>query len=178
MVRISLKSIMLMVVYAAICCMVYVSPNLWIGWFIVVATATWMAIAIVRATQTNDPFTLGFAVTGCMWLIVWLGFAIETPTSIDGNNVRTAIYRIATLGKAIPEYDRSVRTTTYARLHDLYTSAPMGSRSAVLFVPQWHNAMRLVVCLTALAIAFCGGALFYFVYPRLRPQFRPVTTPD
>lgn len=174
MARISLKSIMLMVVYAAICSMVYISPNLWIGWLVVIATATWMAIAIVRATQTKDPFTLGFAVAGCVWLIVWLGFAIETPLSIDGKNVRAVIHRIIHFGRPRPEVDPKSRVTTYAQLHDLYVSGPMGSRSAVRHAPNWYNAIRLLVCLIALGIATVGGAVFHFGYRRLRATCRQV----
>ena len=63
MPRISLRSILLICTYFAICSLVYVSANLWVGWLVVFATALWMALAIIRAFQTRDHFTLGFAVT-------------------------------------------------------------------------------------------------------------------
>ena len=159
----------LIVAYAAICCLVYLHSSLWIGWLVVIATAIWMAIAIVRATQTHNSFTLGFAVAGCVWLILWLGFAIETPTTFDSKELRMAIYRFVSLGRKPPEYDPSIRITTYAQLHDLYTSAPMGNQSKAIFVPHYYNAIRLVVCLSALTFATACGTLVHFAC-RNRPR--------
>jgi hypothetical protein len=169
MVRISIKSMLLMVVYAAICCLVYLHSSLWIGWLVVIATAFWMALAIVHATHTHNSFTLGFAVTGCVWLIIWLGFAIETPTTINIEGMRKAIYRVASLGRTRPEYDPSIGFTAYAQYHDVYISVPMGNQSPEIFLPYWHNALRLVVCLSALTVATVCGALFHFVC-RNRPR--------
>lgn len=158
MVQLSLRSIMLMCVYAATCGLVYVTPNLWVGWLVVFATALWMSSAIVGASQSRNRFTLGFAVTGCIWLIVWLGFAIQTPTSIEGNDIRQKIFRFMSFGQT-PDYDPTLPVTTYAQVHDLYSSGRMGTQTTPR-APAWHNAMRLLVCLSALAVACVGGAFF------------------
>lgn len=166
MAQISLRSIMMMCVYAAICSFVYVSPNLWVGWLVVIATAIWMSLAIIRAFESRDHFMLGFAVTGSSWLIIWLGFAIQTPTSFDGNSIRSNIYRFVNLGRthADSDFDPALPITEYAQLHDLYTSGAMATQSSTPPVPAWHNAIRLLVCLSALAAAGVGGTLFQFRY--------------
>jgi type III secretory pathway component EscS len=171
MFRLSINSMMLMVAYAAICCLVYLHSSFWIGWLIVIATAIWMAMAIVHATQTQNSFTLGFAVAGCPWLIIWLGFVIETDTppglrpwpggGAGGvNSLRMGIYRIASFGRTGPA-KLAIEAPEIQR-HDLYASEMMDIRDAN-FLPNLYNAMRLVVCLSALAVASVCGVLYHFV---------------
>ena len=160
MARISLRSILLICVYFVVCCSVYVSANLWVGWFVVFATATWMSFAIIRAFQTHDHFTLGFAVTGCAWLIIWLGFAIETPTAATSWNIRAKIFSIMNVGRDQPEFDASAPLRTYAHLHDLYSSGPMAIQTAQPVAPLWHNSIRLAICLSSLVVGLVGGMVF------------------
>lgn len=160
MARMSLRTIFLICVYFAVCCSVYVSANLWVGWFVVFATATWMSFAIIRAFQTHDHFTLGFAVTGCAWLIIWLGFAIETPTAATGWNIRAKIFSIMNVGRNQPGFDPSAPHRTYAHLHDLYSSGPMAIQTPQPVAPMWHNTMRLAVCLSSLVAGLVGGVVF------------------
>lgn len=146
-----------MTAYAALCCLVYVYANLWIGWLVVIATAIWMGMAIVHATQTGNRFSMGFSAIGCVWLLTCLGFSIQTPLSIEGNHIRPVVYRIVNFGRGIPVHERGGPVTTYAQYHDLYTSGAMAHQSAGIVVPSWNNAIRLACCLTALFSGVLGG---------------------
>ena len=159
MAKFSLKSIMLVVAYAAVCSSVYATSNMWAGWLVVWATAVWMAIAIVRAANSNDRFSLGFAVAGCFWLTIWLGFAVETSVKFDDIPFRDAIYNFADLSRSTNEFDESAKTISYAKSHDLYMSGELTVRGNSPYVPNWHNTMRLVVCLSSLVVGFIGGLI-------------------
>ncbi len=163
MVRISLRSILLICIYFAICSSVCVSPNLWVGWFVVLATAIWMSFTIVRAFQTHNHFTLGFAVIGTVWLVAWLGLAIETKTANGSWNIRSKIAIVMNLGREWPDYDPSAPHRTYAHMHDLYYSAPMAIQTSEPVAPTWHNSMRLAVCLSSLAVGVIGGIVFHLI---------------
>ena len=162
MARFSLKSIMLVVIYAAICSTVYATTNMWAGWLVVWATAVWMAIAIVHASKSNSGFSLGFAVAGCFWLIIWLGFAVETSVKFDDIPIRTAIYDFANFERNTEKDDDSANTASNGKAHDLYMSLEMNTRH----VPNWHNTMRLVVCLSALGVGCIGGLVTHFTCKR------------
>ena len=168
MARFSLKSIMLVVAYAAVCSSVYATSSMWAGWLVVWATAAWMAIAIVRASKSNGGFSLGFAVAGCFWLTIWLGFAVETSVKFDDIPIRTAIYDFANFAPNTDESDVepsadelnqiSANTASNGKAHDLYMSLEMNTRH----VPNWHNTMRLVVCLSALVVGCIGGMVTHY----------------
>ena len=160
MARFSLKSMLLVIVYAAVCSSIFATTNMWVGWLVVWATAVWMAIAIVRASKSNDGFSLGFAIVGCFWLTIWLGFAVETSVEFDDIPIRTAIYDFANFGRSSNEADESAKTIRYSQAHDLYMSGEMNSRH----VPNWHNTMRLVVCLSALIAGCIGGMVTHYIY--------------
>ena len=64
--------------YSAVLCLAYFTPNVWAGWFAVIATAAVISIAIFQAFRNQNQWTLGFAVTSCATLITCLGFTIET----------------------------------------------------------------------------------------------------
>ena len=168
MPRISLKSIMMVVLYAAVCCMVYATPNMWAGWLVVWATAGWMAIAIAKAANTNSRFFLGFTVVGCTWLIVWLGFAVETSVKFDDVPIRMAIYDFANFGQQPNEYDESAEMVSYAKAHDLYMSLDLTVQGDSPHVPNWHNTIRLVVCLSALVAGCIGGIVTHYACARKR----------
>ena len=134
--------------------MVYVSDNLCVGWLVVFATALLMSFAMIRAFQTRDHFTLGFAATGCVWLITWLGFAIETPTPAPDWKVRPKIASVMNFGREWQERDSSI-PKTYAHYHDLYISGLMETQQPV--VPKFQNSIRLFICLTSLVVGLLGG---------------------
>jgi hypothetical protein len=164
MATISLKSIMFVVAYAAICSTAYATPNLWAGWLVVLATATWIAISIYRTSLQNSSFSLGFSIAASVWLIAWLGFGIETSTQVDDIPFRTAIYDFVSFGGDTgQEYDPSARLETYSKAHDLYQSFEQTKTQGTNpHVPSWHNAMRLIVCITSLLIGCLGGLATYF----------------
>ncbi|MDB4766137.1 hypothetical protein OAG71_00470 [bacterium] len=164
MARVSLQTIMLVVAYAAVCSTVFATSNMWAGWLVVWATALWMAIAIVRASKSNGGFSLGFAVAGCFWLTIWLGFAVETSVKFDDIPIRTAIYDVVNFGRNTNEYDESAEPKSYAKAHDLYMSLDMTVQGNSPHVPNWHNAMRLVVCLSALVVGCMGGMVTHYTY--------------
>ena len=165
-----------MCVYFAVCCLVYISVNLWVGWAVVCATAVWMAYATIRAFQTRNHFTLGFAVAGCAWLIVWLGFAIETKTDVSGWNVRSKITNIMRLGRETPEHDVLAGLQSFTHMHHLYRSELLGILPDQRLAPEYHNSVRLFVCLTSLIFGLLGGIVFHvgFRIGANRPEGIPI----
>ena len=91
MQRFSIRSVLLLVVYFAVCSLVYVSTNIWFGWLVVFATAIVYATAMKRAFSTRDRSVLVFAISGTVALITMLGFAIETrgiPSQLKAHDLR------------------------------------------------------------------------------------------
>ena len=171
MATMSLKSIMLIVVYAAICSTVYTTPNLWAGWLVVLATAMWIAIAIYRTSLPNSSFSLGFSIAASVWLIAWLGFGIETSTQVDDIPFRMAIYNAVCMGSQDDqESDPSAKLERYSKAHDLYQSFEQTKTQGTdPHVPAWHNAMRLSVCVSSLLIGYVGGLTSLFVCRKRAP---------
>ena len=164
MLTTSLRSIMFVVAYAAICSAVYATPNLWAGWLVVLATAVWIAISIYRASLPNNSFSLGFSIAASVWLVAWLGFGIETSTQVDDIPFRTAIYNVVCFGnQADQEYDPSTKLERYSKAHDLHQSFEQTrTQGTYPHVPAWHNAMRLAVCLSSLLVGFLAGLIAHF----------------
>jgi hypothetical protein len=150
---------MFVVAYAAVCSTVYAIPNLWAGWLVVLATATWIAISIYRTSLQNSSFSLGFSIAASVWLIAWLGFGIETSTQVDDIPFRMAIYNVVCFGgQADQEHDPSAKIEHYSKAHDLYQSFEQTrTQGANPQVPAWHNAMRLIACVSSLLIGCLGG---------------------
>jgi len=169
LVSFSLRSIMFFIVYAAVCCTVYVTSNMWAGWLVVWATAGCMAVAIVHASKSQSSFSQGFAVAGCAWLIIWLGFAVETSARFNDIPIRTAIYDFVSFGPNVDEieYDKSKVMKRYADAHDLYASMELSVLGTdPPHVPNWHNVMRLAVCLSSLLFGCFGGLICRWINSR------------
>ena len=164
MATISLRTIMLVVTYAAICSTVYVTPNLWAGWTVVLATAMWIAISIYRTSLKNSSFSLGFSIAATVWLVSWLGFGIETSNQVDDIPFRMAIYNVVCFGnQPDQEYDPSAKIELYSKAHDLYQSFEQPKTQGTdPPVPAWHNAMRLIVSVSSLLIGCLGGLVTHF----------------
>jgi len=162
MPRISLISIFLLCAYFAACCLTYLSPSLWAGWLIVIATSIWMAISIVRAFQTRDHFTLGFSVTACVWLITWLGFGIDAPQPTTNINWPWKMAKVINYERDLSVLPRLNERGVHSHLHTLYSTQPMTEGDA-RHVAIVFNAIRLGICLSALAVGVVGGAVFRLV---------------
>ena len=165
MATISLRTIMLVVTYAAICSTVYVTPNLWAGWMVVLATAMWIAISIYRTSLQNSSFSLGFSIAASAWLVAWLGFGIETSNQVDDTPFRMAIYNVVCFGnQSDQEYDPSAKIELYSKAHDLYQSFEQSKTQGTdPPAPAWHNAMRLIVCVSSLLVGCLGGLVTHFI---------------
>jgi hypothetical protein len=161
MAQFSIRAILLICVYSAICCLVYLVPSLWVGWMVVIATAIWMSIAMVGAFESRDRFKLGFAVTGCAWLIIWFGFAIDTPKSNNLIDVRPHIVKLMNFGRTYPKDDPNLPYIFYTRFHDLQHSVDCVTKGSPPALPMHYNSIRLFVCLSALAVGCLGGVIFH-----------------
>ena len=171
-------STFLITIYFAICALNYVSENVAIGWFIVIATAIVIAVTMIRSFQTRDVFGLGFAVFGSVWLSATLGFTLETPTSFKVYNPRPTIWRIMSLGRTprkIEDYN-NVREST---IHDLYHSMGMIRLPDYRGIPSYNNTFRLLACWSALIAGMIGGMFFSVVMkPNRRTTVRSDTACD
>ena len=118
-----------------------------------------MAISMVRAFQTRDHFALGFSVTGCIWLITWLGFAIDTPQSSTNLNVPWKMAAIINYQRDLSELRVLRESGVHSHLQTLYNTQPMTEGDAA-FAAVAVNGMRLGICLSALVVGMAGGAIF------------------
>jgi hypothetical protein len=148
-----------------------------VDWLADIATAIWIAMATVHATRSGNRFSMGFAVAAGVWLITCLGFAIETPLSIEGKNIRQTVYRIVNFGRERPKTETGTAgpVVRYAQLHDLYVSLPMGSSTGKSSVPSGHNALRLACCLTALVLGAIAGSCCYVISRRTATKLSDAT---
>lgn len=166
--RRSLRSLLLFVAYAAVCCTTYIYSNLWVGTLVVVATIFLFGSATLRAFRTQNRFSLGFSLVGWSWLVFWLGFYAETPAGYRNWPVPQWIYQTATPFQwdqsIVPgdgryeEYQPGWNFTPYGHMHSLHESSELWVPSHLQpRVPNWCNTIRLAVCLTAILAGSIGG---------------------
>lgn len=166
--RVSLRSLLLVVTYVAVCCTTYVSSNLWNGTLVVVATICLFGSTTLRAFKTQSHFLFGFSLVGWSWLVFWLGFYAETPAGYRNWPVPQWIYEYATLYQrghsVVPgdgryeEFQQGWNFTPYGHMHSLHESREMRVPSHLKpRVPNWLNIIRLAVCLTAILAGSIGG---------------------
>ena len=146
MQRFSIRSVLLLVVYFAVCSLVYVSTNIWLGWLVVFATAIVYATAMKRAFSTRDRSVLVFAISGTVALITMLGFAIETrgiPSQLKAHDLRRTIQKHLRLSPLPDAGEQQKTTVNNARiLHHMYYSIGIRERR---HPPGWINLARLLV---------------------------------
>lgn len=164
--QIKLRTIFLMCVYTGVCSLIYVYSNLWFGTLVVVATITWLGLATNHAFRHQSQFWLGFVISGWAWLVLCFGFYGESKTNFDITNVQKAIYWIASPFRPTPEYDPNLRYETFGYMTSLHVSGPMASQPGTLLIPAWHNALRLVVCLSSLLLGTVGGIIMSVIARR------------
>jgi hypothetical protein len=110
-------------------------------------------------------FGLGFSVFGFVWLTSLLGFSIETPIGFKAYDLRAIVWKTMRLGRdvsPIEDYSKSRRSTS----HDLFHSVGM-MRSPDKRPPNFHNAITLAACWSALIVGLAGGGLLALI---IRPH--------
>lgn len=166
----TLKHLLAIAVYFAICCLNWITENLLVGWLFVIATTLWMMMAGLYAFRNGNRFSLGFSVFGFAWLAIILGISIQTPLNSKALDLRIVRSRIYSLAKSIGPsrtLPTSTTLTTYGELHDLTDSGPMGMYGSPP-IPHFYNTMRLAVCLSSLIAGSLGGLLLSFLrWPKL-----------
>lgn len=88
--------------------MVYVSPNLWVGMCVVLATIVWLCLAAIHAFDHRNAFSLGFAIGASSWIIFWLGFTVEIPPGWTPWDLGHKIVVVANAFRPIPAFDAKV----------------------------------------------------------------------
>ena len=160
MPQFSIRLLLVLVAYIAVCSFVYVTPNLWIGWLVFFATSLVIAAATISSFKNRDRFKLGFAVTSSVALVTFLGFAIETSgisSSKTGNEFRGNVNQWLQLDRSQAERKPIEKRDPKKErvLHHLYYSIGLSSKRS----PDWINLSRLLVCLSSLTIGLIGGLL-------------------
>ena len=160
--------------YSAVLCLAYFTPNVWAGWFAVIATAAVISIAIFQAFRNQNQWTLGFAVTSCATLITCLGFTIETR-GVSGFKFDTDLRQSMSkflLGDPIEESEnRDVnRNPNEERaVHHLCDSFGIGSN----YTARYFNLSRLVICIFSLLIGSFGGLTFKWLSIPRQKKLKP-----
>jgi hypothetical protein len=154
-----LKTLFWIAIYVAICCMVYVESNLWVGTGVVFATIVWLIASTIHAYRQHNRFSLVFSISAWSWLVFWLGFYAQTPPNSPNWRLPDIVFRVTTLFRDWPPYDQSAPTTLFGTMHSFHTSGQMGTDILPLRTPTWHNAIRLAVCATSLIVGFLAAVI-------------------
>jgi hypothetical protein len=167
-IQTSLKTLFLISAYVAICCLVYVHSNLWIGTLVVLATIIWLTTTTIHAFRHHNYFSIGFSLCAWAWLVFWLGFYSETPASVSPPPASYAglagnVFRVMTLFRDSPDFDPSLPVQTYGFMHSLHMSGPMAYQTGGPYVPSFNNAMRLAICVTSLLVGLIGGTATHYI---------------
>ena len=117
-----------------------------------------MTIATISAFRNHSHFTLGFAIVGWVWMVMWLGVVFETPSKSRNWDFRLAVEHFMSLGLNSDEKN-IVSRSVYATSHDLYKSYSLASRTGKPPLPHPYNTVRLAVCLTSLVAGAVAGLL-------------------
>ena len=174
MPQFSLKFAAIAMAYSAVLCFAYVTPNLWAGWLVVIATAALIANSILHAFRNQNQMALGFAIVSSMTLITCLGFAIETrgaTSTKKGNDLRVSIYELMRFAPA-PEpkpknYNPNLNEIRV--MHHIYYSVALGGK----FSAETINLSRLAICIVSLLIGSFGGLTFKLLNIPRQKKFEP-----
>ena len=171
----SLRSLFLIFVYAAVCCLVYVFANLWIGTLVVAATILLLCYTTVAAYRHRDVFTLSFSVFAWSWMVFWLGFYAETGPNSQPWEIPRHVNNAMKGFRQRPSYNPNSKFTKFGFMHSLHISGPMGTVGDTVIIPTSHNAIRLAVCLSSLTFGLIGS----FTAVQVQRRFgRSRSTPD
>lgn len=159
----SIMSLIFIVAYFTICALTYAFENVTIGWFIVIATAIWIAVVAIQSFQTRTAFRLGFAVFGNLWLASVLGFALETPNGFNAYDIRTPVWETMSFGRKSPTIE-DYTTLRKSTMHDWYRSMTYARLPNDREVPNRGTTLRLAACLSALFAGLLGGLCFSVIF--------------
>jgi hypothetical protein len=154
----SVGTLLLVMLYAALVCTVFVFSNLWIGTLIVAVTAVYLSIVTAKAVATQSRFCLAFAITGWSWVVLWFGFMAQS----DVNTPNWPVPGWIAAAKS-PFYDTSDSLPdNRGKFHSLWFTTEFRGGPVV---PSYFNWIRFVVCTTAIFVGTIVGAGCQFLWP-------------
>ena len=168
MPKLSIRSLLLLVVYFSICASIYVTQNSVAGWIIVIATAILIATSMIHAFNKRDPFALGFSIFAMAWLLICFGYSFDTSRTFKGWQFQQPIFRAMRLGKTSPEIESYVYVERYT-IHHFFRSDNGMRHLEDTVMPSYGNALRCFLCVTSLLVGLIGGTIFrFFMKPKPR----------
>ena len=165
----SLRFAVIALAYLAVLCFAYVTPNVWVGWLAVIATAALIANSILNAFRNQNQMTLGFAIASSTMLITCLGFAIETRglSAWDfGEDLRGSIHRFLRIRpvEVLKIKDQKPSVDEIRTVHHITYAIGLGKNQSKA---EQINLFRVVICISSLLIGCFGGLTFkLFNIPR------------
>src|ERR1051326_4125896 len=125
-IQTSLQTLFFICAYVAICGLVYVHSNLWIGTIVVIATILWLIMVSLHAFRHHSYFSIGFSLFAWSWLVFWLGFYSETlassmpaPTTWYSRELGAKVFNVMNFFREMPTYDPSRPTQVYGVMHSV-----------------------------------------------------------
>ena len=157
----SIRSLMFLFVYFAICASIYITQNLAAGWAVVIATAVLIVTSTMYAFRNNDTFALGFSVFATMSILICFGCSFDTSRNFKGWNFQPTIFHIMRFGSATPELESfgDPKNQRFAQ-HTLFRTERALRAPNDTSTPSYRNALSLFACLAAALMGLIGGFVF------------------
>jgi hypothetical protein len=120
----------------------------------------------VYAFKSRRVFSLAFSVAAFAWMTFWLGFYAETSPKTLPWSLPQDVFRLMG-GRVFDREDlKDLKgdLPTYATMHSRFFSSHMAAFSLPARAPNFQNAVRLAVCLTALGFGLCLGMVVHITH--------------
>ena len=164
MPKLSIRSMLLLIVYFSICASIYLTQNSVVGWIVVIATAILIATAMIHAFSSADPFSLGFSVFCMAWLLICFGYSFDSARNFKGLEFQGPVFRFMRLGRTSPEIESLVTAKRFA-IHNFYRSDDAIRHPEDSVTPSYGNAMRCFICVSGFLVGLVGGVVFKWFMP-------------
>ena len=168
MPKLSIRSLLLLIVYFAICASIYITQNSAVGWAIVTATAILISTTMIHAFNEKEPFALGFSIFAMSWLLICFGYSYDSSRTSAGWKFQQPLFHAMRLGRTSPEIESYVNVERYT-IHHFFRSDNAMRHPEDTVMPSYENALKCFACVTALVVGLIGGVIFRFaMVPRTR----------
>lgn len=157
----SVRTLFAVTLYMAVCCLIFVWPNLWVGTVVVIATDAYLAIVAVQAFRLRNPFCMGFSIAAWSWIVFWLGFMADTDKAVSDWPLPRWIWATSPMDSSTDDET----ATAGGKLHSLILTSEYASGPGT---PNCFNYLRTFVCVTALAFGTAVGGLSQWFVRRRR----------
>jgi hypothetical protein len=130
----------------------------------------------VYAFKSRRLFPLAFSLAAFAWMTFWLGFYAQTSQTIQPWSLPQDVYHLMGGAKFDPA-DLKGDPTIYGTMHSIHFAGRMSTYNSPPQAPNFQNAVRLAICLTALCFGLCLGVVVHLTN-RLRAKRHSVCAED